>query len=506
MQVAQTNGGENPYSWRIMGEVVQEAALAALEQGDMEQFDTYLSLIDSAHYGDNDALANICMAGITQDHARSRTVLENHLSEELRETAAKEYNYAFPDFLINSVLRKCARDKSAPDIWIDNYSASTEHRWSLQMFFQQERLWHEPDNSAYQRDFDIVAGQLAWAPLDRLFVETRMAEAVANAQDSSIRGNLAIFYFTDICTRPGSAHRIGICMDVARSVLGDPNLATPALADYLENQLNALLPAQTEQTLSGEYLDWKLDVHAYRGATPEQLLQVMDEYLMAVANASDQKDVASPLAQQPDRAEPDELVDFRDSTLHERAVDFAKKGDLAAASLYVSHIADSETQELTCEECLKYATSAEDVSSFAQKQDALTTDFNPTLALHIKVAEALHSDDAVVVNLAHELANKAVQNAYDPYGHILIDAYEQLAQIRPDAALALAKSVLPILRQGALTYYDIHELSMGLIAAGDIAEAESAVQQIVDEVGGEKSLDVHSLWQIAKALQQPYYT
>lgn len=494
------------YYSHLTARLLCDFAHLALEANATGRFDTYLRMLEEFNAGAYGFTAEVCLTGIAHGHERSRTVLEQGLAQE------KERNqehmgfkhYISPNTLIGRIMHHHAEKELPVDEWIDRFAISQRHGWNLRTTYLSERIKNYPDNKQYQAEFDKAIASTMGQPFALGFKAFRLARDFAKMKDPRARGKLFSEYAEAIHDPTDHEDLTDLArtyLSMATTILTDPELATPALVRYLKNYTEVSMKTQWQASaseLTPDYLEWKLHLADHHGATPEARLRLMDEELNGMLGLQSSAGVLPEDIEKYKIA--DTAVSVRDVKLADWATQFAEKGDFAAARLYLSHIGDQVSQEVGTETCLEFARSHEDVEML--KPDTLALDFNPMLALHFKIAEAVHSQNLDrIMAVGIELAEKGKDDWSETGYYVAHTMYEKVSQINQEAALVLAKTILPIFRQNNLLEYTYLELpSLDLIRSGDLEEAVAARQHI-EAVPSASLQRLDDLRKVAEALK-----
>jgi tryptophan 2,3-dioxygenase len=428
---------------------------------------------------ENSAIAklSVYMAGARMGNERATHLAMNLVAEE----KADNMDGSAPAFRLEHAARELTRYRIPANAWIDEFAVDATHHYELMLSHDYAMSCGYKDDEdslvseVYQAQYESNVRKLLTGEFPDEFVATQTARHFDRIQDVDLRRQL-VTHHLDMVSRADRISRnlLYAHVKLACGVAQDAEVATPENIAAFEMTIGAWIPAfkevgedvYTMEMLRGP---WELSLQVHRAATPQQLIESVDKQVGRLLNA----DI-------PESAESEKVVlrnkDYvarvRDDYLLALAKDAVGSGDFDTAQIFMNEVSDIAREALLSWAVGK-AMTADDLAKITP--DEFTLQFNPTLELSVRAAEAyVAGDRQQLLALGHEIATG--QETTEVKWDLLERIYKYL-----DRDAEAAKEFVQLLRDQTDMGAVEENLSKAAIAAGDSNEANTVHNEIMQD-------------------------
>jgi hypothetical protein len=495
-----------------LGAIMLEKAQAAAEAGDVDAVELYISgiIMQSREYGPQ--VVDACMLGVKLGSERATDILRSGLAKEKTSNALYvENNNPMapppPTPLLTKLVVTCGKQGTPPDVWLDEYAANPEQHWQQSMRYHGIRVKADaPDDAetaVRQQQFDAKAAELLDGGFIPQIVFKRTWQVLNVVKDPALRERFADNFAGQLSQIAIGTRTFQQVIDIGRQIIADPVLATPERVAKTESTINGFANKLWGYDITDDFerghiqLFWRADLARYNGATPEELINIVDTYVGELLSA-DIPDVAQ-TAQDLTRNRVT-VASWRESIMRDYAIFYAEHNNFPAAQLFIGAIANEQYYEAAITSCLGIATAPEQVDSI--RPDIMTMAYMPDLAVPVAYAELrLANDINAMADFALGCTPTAMREQDGMHRWYADQAYSFIAKADGPHALAVAGSMLEGLRAIDAPYVDTKALSYKLIAAGDPDEPQRAYDYI-NRMVIDPSERLFNVWQLAQYIEK----
>lgn len=286
---------------------------------------------------------------------------------------------------LETVIAHCEDRGLTPEHWITTYAIDGMHRhllYTRHLARLTSKGLSEVTPYFAQLEEEAVEG-LATLPAEW---STRLVPGILPVlQRPHLRlAALHIYALATSVHPPEGFVRINELGRVFHYMVNDPVLSNPERVEAFGELLKSV-------DHSPGFTTWKLDLKLAQGASPQEAVAYLDElYSENLSNAR----VMGPL-----------LSHNRDTELAYCAQDYAKKGDMAGAKVFLAAIGERDRLETAIATCLSHAVTPE--QSALLKPDETTLMVSPDLAIQFRIAEADWDGDIdTLATIARDLSHR----------------------------------------------------------------------------------------------------
>lgn len=283
---------------------------------------------------------------------------------------------------LSRTVEACRDAGIAPDTWIEQYCFDALHKLAMYVRYlagPADRITPEERN----RIETLMADTFATVSDTPAYEYT--AACLRSIQDPDIRGRLISQYIEMAESLPQI--QTAVLKGVLAEILWGPPINADSLVPRLQALPGIIEPLSSQAPFNESTAQWRLDVLALQGASPETMVATLDAYT-GKALETNPRNVLPPRV--------------RDYVLGTYATRYAKRGDLYSAKAFLAAIHNEVVLEEATANCIPYATTPEQLDTI--RPDDLTLSFNTGLQARLKVTEAKRTgsvDDLIAIG--HEL-------------------------------------------------------------------------------------------------------
>jgi hypothetical protein len=500
--------------------ILGDQAIASAKAGDIAAADTKIDLLADLDGMTEEKLASACFL-VNSRH--SKAVLSERLAEE--KTIATSYKMAAEEedattpydgtaallalsdspMLSQAIVASESEESPGPpDDLINEFGTDDAHKLYLYITHGVRAHQVAPEEKKPEWESYVdekVAEFTTNEELTTAQIRSYTGSLIERLPTTDLRQKVLDRYLAKHAASPLTMGTFDEHMRIVNAVFEDPGLITSTNVDALQGSMNSYTGAL--RTPEGRYhvalgqIDWDVTMLDYRDIPPEDVVRDAEskkQYLFMTAFGAGKEMLT-------ERQNIDMKIDAAYNT---QAVRRASWGDYASAGSYIASIHNESISRATLQTCIHRAESQADIDAIKPYEAALAN--NPRLELHVRVAEALVSQNVEhILYTANEIAdNIDLQNKGEWTGLStnLTTIFNRVAEDYPDRKEELARQILTTLRgKEGYTAFHTFPYSEVLIRAGDAEEMERAYQDASQRYSN-ISPRISNLWRLAQLLKE----